>query len=334
MIKYIGRRILEVIPVLIGVSLVVFVAMHILPGDVARMIAGEKATEENLAAIRHQLGLDRPVWEQYGVFLGGALRGDFGVSLRTHNPAWQDVMRAFPVTIQLALTSLVIAVVVGIAVGIISAVRRGTWVDTSAMLVALFGVSMPVFWTGLMLMLLFGRYWPILPISGLVDAQLALPLVTGIPVLDALLSGQRDLVVSTLRHLILPAFTLATVPIAMIARMTRSSMLEVLNQDYIRTARAKGVSEWWVLLRHAFKPALIPVVTVIGLQMGLLLSGAILTETIFGLPGLGQLAIVSILYRDYTVTQALALLTALIYVLINLAVDLTYAWMDPRIRYS
>lgn len=334
MVGYVGRRLLQVIPVLIGVSLVVFVAMHILPGDVARMIAGEKATEESLAAIRHQLGLDRPLWEQYGMFLAGVLRGDFGTSLRTHNPAWQEVMRAFPVTIQLALASLTMAVVVGIAVGIISAVRRGTWVDTIAMLVALFGVSMPVFWTGLMLMLLFGRYWPVLPVSGLIDSQFTLSRITGIPVMDAILSGDWQLIWSSLRHLVLPAITLATVPIAMIARMTRSSILEVLNQDYIRTARAKGVSERWVLLRHAFKPGLIPVVTVIGLQMGLLLSGAILTETIFGLPGLGQLAVVSILYRDYTVTQALALLTAVIYVLINLVVDLVYAWMDPRIRYS
>lgn len=331
---YVARRLVQTVPVILGISVVVFVGMHILPGDVAQMIAGDKATAQGLAAIREQLGLNDPLYTQYFRFVGHALRGDFGASLRTHNPALTVVAQAFPVTVQLALASLLVAVVAGIGVGVVSAVRHATWVDASTMVVALVGVSMPVFWTGLLLMILFGLYFPILPIAGVLDPRIALARVTGSPLLDSLLTWNVPAMKDSLLHLVLPAITLATVPMAMIARMTRSSVLEVLGQDYVRTARAKGLPERSVIWRHGLRAALIPVVTTIGLQFGLLLSGAILTETIFGIPGLGRLAVVSILYRDYTVVQALVLLTAILYVGVNLAVDVLYAFLDPRIKYA
>jgi peptide/nickel transport system permease protein len=330
---YLARRLIQLVLVLVGVSLVVFFTMHVLPGDVATLMLGDRATTKQLADLRHQLGLDQPVYVQYLVFAGEALTGDFGRSLRTNDPALHEVWLAFPVTIQLALASLALASLVGVPLGVLAAVRPYSLFDNAIMTVSLFGMSMPIFWLGLMLILVFGGMLGWLPIGGLLPIGVAVPRVTGMSVLDAMLSGDPTLVGTALLYLLLPAVTLATIPLALVTRITRSEMLSAGSLDHVRTARAKGLPEWRVVIKHTLRNALIPVVTVIGLQLGLLLSGAVLTETIFALPGLGRLMVASILSRDYPVVQAGALLTALVFVLVNLAVDVSYAYLDPRIRY-
>jgi peptide/nickel transport system permease protein len=329
--RYAISRLGQLVLVLIGVSVVVFFTMHVLPGDVATLLLGERATVAQLAQLRHQLGLDQPVWMQYLDFAAQAVRGDLGTSLRSNHPALADVWTAFPVTLQLALTSLVIAVAVGVPLGVLAGTRPGGWLDNAVLTLTLFGVSMPIFWLGLMLLLLFGAWLDWLPIGGLMPTGLDVPRVTGMTVLDSLLAGRPDLLWTSLQYLVLPAVTLATIPLAMITRITRSEMLATAGLDHVRTARAKGMPERRVVVRHILRNALIPVVTVIGLQAGLLLSGAVLTETIFALPGLGRLMVDSILNRDYPVVQAGALFIALVFVLVNLAVDFCYALLDPRI---
>jgi len=328
------RRILQMIPVLVGVSILVFVGMHVVPGDVATLLLGDKATPEALERLQHELGLDQPVYIQYFRWASKAVRGDFGISLRTRQPAWREVWWALPMTVELSLLALFLSVAVGIPVGTLAAVRQYSLFDTMSMLAVLFGVSMPIFWTGLVLMMVFGGQLHWFPIGGILDEGINLPRITGIHVLDALLQGNREALVSALKHLVLPAIALGSIPMATVARMTRSTMLEVLRQDYVRTARAKGLAERIVMIRHALRNTLIPVVTIIGLELGLLLSGAVLTETVFALPGLGRLAITSLLARDYAVVQAVVLITALMIVVINLVVDLLYAYLDPRIHYT
>jgi len=330
---YLARRLIQLVFVLIGVSLVVFFTMHVLPGDVATLMLGDRATAQQLADLRHQLGLDQPVFIQYFRFAGDALTGDFGRSLRTNEPAFREVWLAFPVTIQLALVSLVIASVVGVPLGVFAAIKPHSAFDNTIMTVSLFGVSMPIFWLGLMLILVFGGILGWLPIGGLLPIGDDVPRVTGMSVLDALFTGKISVVGTALRYLLLPTLTLATIPLALVTRITRSEMLSAGSLDHVRTARAKGLPEWRVIVKHTLRNALIPVVTVIGLQLGLLLSGAVLTETIFALPGLGRLMVASILSRDYPVVQAGALLTAFVFVLVNLLVDISYAYLDPRIRY-
>ncbi len=332
MTRYVAGRLGQLVLVLIGVSIVVFFTMHVLPGDVATLLLGERATAPQLAALRHQLGLDQPVWTQYLDFASQALRGDLGVSLRSNHPALADVLTAFPVTLQLSLTSLLIATVIGVPLGVLAGTRPGGSLDTVVMTLTLFGVSMPIFWLGLMLLLLFGAGLGWLPIGGLMPIGLDVPRVTGMTVIDSLIAGRLDLLAASVRYLILPAVTLATIPLAIVIRITRSEILATANLDHVRTARAKGMKERRVIIRHILRNALIPVVTVIGLQAGLLLSGAVLTETIFSLPGLGRLMVDSILSRDYPVVQAGALFIALVFVLVNLLVDLSYALLDPRIR--
>jgi len=322
------------IPVLVGVSILVFVGMHVVPGDVATLLLGDKATPEALERLQHELGLDQPVYIQYFRWASKAVRGDFGISLRTRQPAWREVWWALPMTVELSLLALFLSVAVGIPVGTLAAVRQYSLFDTMSMLAVLFGVSMPIFWTGLVLMMVFGGQLHWFPIGGILDEGINLPRITGIHVLDALLQGNREALVSALKHLVLPAIALGSIPMATVARMTRSTMLEVLRQDYVRTARAKGLAERIVMIRHALRNTLIPVVTIIGLELGLLLSGAVLTETVFALPGLGRLAITSLLARDYAVVQAVVLITALMIVVINLVVDLLYAYLDPRIHYT
>jgi len=334
MSRYIMRRILQMIPVLVGVSILVFVGMHVVPGDVATLLLGDKATPEALERLQHELGLDQPVYIQYFRWASKAVRGDFGISLRTRQPAWREVWWALPMTVELSLLALFLSVAVGIPVGTLAAVRQYSLFDTMSMLAVLFGVSMPIFWTGLVLMMVFGGQLHWFPIGGILDEGINLPRITGIHVLDALLQGNREALVSALKHLVLPAIALGSIPMATVARMTRSTMLEVLRQDYVRTARAKGLAERIVMIRHALRNTLIPVVTIIGLELGLLLSGAVLTETVFALPGLGRLAITSLLARDYAVVQAVVLITALMIVVINLVVDLLYAYLDPRIHYT
>jgi peptide/nickel transport system permease protein len=330
--RYVVGRVLQAVLVVFGVTMITFVALHVVPGDVAQMIGGDKATPQQLAAIRRQLGLNDPLWVQYWRFLSSAVRGDFGVSLQTHRRAAAEVLTAFPLTFELAVMALAVAVVVGVWLGIVSAARRGSVVDGGAILVTLVGTSAPVFWTGLLLLLLGGSVLRIFPIGGILSSGVRLEQITGLPVLDAILTGNLPALGDALLHLVLPVIALALLPTAVIARITRTGMLEVMQQAYVQTARAKGAGRVRVLYRHALPNALLPVVTTIGLQFGTLLSGAILTETVFALPGLGRVAVNAILSRDYPVIEATVVLTAVVFTVINLLVDLTYGLLDPRQR--
>jgi peptide/nickel transport system permease protein len=334
MLKYIARRLGQLIPVLLGVSVLVFFGMHLVPGDVAQLLLGDKGTAADLQRLRHQLGLDQPVYVQYVRFLFGAVRGDFGVSLRTRQSAIWEIGQALPVTVELSLAALLFAVAFGLAIGVAAARRPHSLIDAGSMIGVLIGVSMPVFWTGILLLLVFGGILGWLPLGGILDEGLTLRRITGMAVVDGLLAGNGSAAASALRHLVLPAVALGVTSMATIARMARSTMLDVLTLDYVRTARAKGVGERQVVAHHALRNALLPVVTLIGLQLGLLLSGAVLTETIFALPGLGRLAITSVLARDYPVVQGVVIIAACIFVLANLLVDVLYAYLDPRIRYD
>ncbi|MDQ7841418.1 MAG: ABC transporter permease [bacterium] len=307
--RYLVQRLSLLVPVMLGVTLVAFITLHLAPGDPARVLLGELgqgASKEEIARLRSTLGLDAPLPVQYGRFVWRAAQGDLGRSLRTGAPVRDEVLARAPFTLVLTVASLGIALAIGIPAGVLSAAYRGRAVDHAAMLLALFGVSLPVFWLGLLLMLVFSLALGWLPASGF----------------------------GTWKHLVLPAVTLGLASSALIARMTRSSLLEVLGQDYIRTARAKGLADRTVLLGHALRSALIPIVTVVGLQLGGLLGGAVLTETVFAWPGLGRLAVSAIYSRDTPLVQGTILFTAIAFVLINLAVDLLYALLDPRIRYD
>jgi len=306
MLQYVIKRLLSTIPVLIGISLLLFFMLRMLPGDPAQVLAGQMATQEDISLIRHQLGLDRPIHVQYAFFLSRLVRFDLGRSARTQNPVTAEIWARLPNTVLLAVVAVTLACIFGIPAGIISAVRPYTLIDYVVTSAAIFGISMPVFWLGLMLVVVFSVILQWLPAGG-----------TG-----------------SWKHVILPSVTLAAFVVAFIARMTRSSMIEVLSQDYMTTARSKGLKERVVIIKHALKNALIPIITVIGLQFGLLLGGAVLTETVFAWPGLGRLIVDSILGRDYPVIQGAILVFGLLYIFVNLAVDLFYAWVDPRIRYD
>ncbi len=306
MLQYVIKRLLSTIPVLIGISLLLFFMLRMLPGDPAQVLAGQMASQEDIQLIRHQLGLDRPIHVQYAFFLGRLARFDLGRSARTQNPVTEEIWARLPNTMLLAVVAITLACLFGIPAGIISAVRPYTWLDYVVTSTAIFGISMPVFWLGLMLVVVFAVWLQWLPAGG-----------TG-----------------TWRHVILPSFTLAAFVVAFIARMTRSSMIEVLSQDYTTTARSKGLKEQVVVIKHALKNALIPIITVVGLQFGMLLGGAVLTETVFAWPGVGRLIVDSILARDYPVIQGAILVFGLLYILVNLVVDLLYAYVDPRIRYD
>ena len=306
MLQYVIKRLLSTIPVLIGISLLLFFMLRMLPGDPAQVLAGQMATPEEVELIRHQLGLDRHVHVQYAFFLGRLARFDLGRSARTQNPVIEEIWARLPNTMLLAVVAITLACLFGIPAGIISAVRPYTWIDYVVTSMAIFGISMPVFWLGLMLVVVFSIILQWLPAGG-----------TG-----------------TWRHIILPSFTLAAFVVAFIARMTRSSMIEVLSQDYMTTARSKGLKEQVVVIKHALKNALIPIITVVGLQFGMLLGGAVLTETVFAWPGVGRLIVDSILARDYPVIQGAILVFGLLFILVNLVVDLLYAYVDPRIRYD
>jgi peptide/nickel transport system permease protein len=328
---YVAARFIQLLFVLTGVSVVVFITMHVLPGDVAQLLLGDHATNEQLQRLREQLGLDQPVWVQYLRFIREAVRGNLGTSIQSSRPALDDVLTTFPVTLQLALAALSLASLCGVPAGVLSAVWQGSRFDTTVMTLTLFGVSTPIFWLGLMLLVLFAAGLGWLPVGGLMPVGLDPPRITGMSIVDSLLSGNAAMVVASFRHMLLPAVTLASVPLALITRITRAEVLSAATADHVRTARAKGVPEGRVILHHVLRNAAIPIVTVIGLQLGLLLSGAVLTETIYSLPGLGRLMVDSILSRDYPVVQAGALFIALVFVLVNLAVDIIYAVLDPRI---
>lgn len=334
MFAYTLRRVLMVIPVLLGMSLVVFFMIRAIPGNPAQVILGQKATKEAVAALTHKLGLDQPWYVQYVKYLGGLLQGDLGESIRTGSAVSHEIWPYLAATLELSLAAMLIAIVIGVNAGIISAWFQNSWFDYAAMVLALVGVSMPIFWLGLMEQWVFAIHLDWLPTSGREDIRNPIEPLTHLYLVDTLLQGNTEQFMQVLQHLILPSVALATIPMAIIARITRSSMLEVMKSDYVRTARAKGLSMFWVVYKHSLKNAIIPVLTVIGLQTGLLLGGAILTETIFSWPGIGRYIYEAIGYRDYPVIQSGILIVATIFIFINLIVDLLYAAIDPRIKYN
>ncbi|MCJ2513626.1 MAG: ABC transporter permease [Candidatus Thermoplasmatota archaeon] len=331
---YIIKRLLQLIPVIIGVTIIAFSLIHLAPGDPARTMLGQHATQQELNEIREKYGLDEPVYVQYGIWLNGVLHGDFGRSILTKELVVNEIAERFPNTIELAIASMIFAITIGGLAGIISASNQYSITDYTVMGIALFGISMPVFWLGIMLMLIFGVILGWLPIGGRIDLLIPFQRVTGFMVFDSIITGNLNALLSVLKHLILPALALGTIPMAIIARVTRSSMLEVLRQDFIRTERAKGLSERVVIYRHAARNAMLPVVTVIGLNFGLLLSGAILTETVFSWPGLGRLVVESVYERDYPLVVGCILIFAIIFVFVNLITDILYTFIDPRIKYE
>lgn len=330
--KYIVKRLIGLIPVVIGVSICAFLLIHLIPGDPARAILGERATEETMNALREQLGLNDPLYVQYARFMGNVLQGDFGRSVITNNPVIEEFAQRFPATLELSLAAMIIAVIVGVLAGVISAVKQYSIFDNLSMVGALLGVSLPIFWLGLMMQWLFAFKLGLLDASARLSVDTHLQTITNLYLLDAILTGNWPAFVDAFKHILMPSLALATIPMAIIARMTRSSMLEALKQDYIRTARAKGLKEKVVIFKHALKNAFLPVLTVMGLQFGSLLGGAVLTETIFSWPGVGRLMYEAIMQRDFPVVQNGILIIALIFVLINLIVDILYSYVDPRIR--
>ena len=335
MAAYILRRLLLIVPTFIGITIIAFAFVRVLPGDPVLLIAGERGvTPERYQALMQQFGYDRPIWEQYWSYLLGIFQGDFGTSISTKRPVIQDFLTLFPATLELSLFAITFAVVIGVPAGIAAAVRRGSWFDQLTMGTALVGYSMPIFWLGLLLIILFSGMLGWTPVSGRISLMYFLPSVTGFMTIDALLSGQSGALQSALHHLVLPTVTLGTIPLAVIARQTRSAMLEVLGDDYVRTARSKGLSPRRVIGLHAFRNALIPVITTIGLQVGVMMAGAILTETIFSWPGIGKWMIDAIARRDYPVVQAGLLLIAVVIMAVNLIIDLLYGLINPRIRHQ
>ncbi|MEA2514428.1 MAG: peptide/nickel transport system permease protein [Thermomicrobiales bacterium] len=334
MTVYLLRRLALVVPTLLGISLVVFLMLHTAGGDPAELKLGLRADEASLRRLRHEMGLDRPLAVQYLDFLSHALVGDFGRSYRSNAPVADEVFSRFPATIELAIVSIVIGAAVGLAAGIAAGTRRHTLFDYTSTFGALLGVSIPTFWLGLALIIVFGIWLRWLPISGRVDPRLGADPSAHFLILSSLVHGDWVIFKDAAKHIILPALTLAGWPAAIIARMTRASLGEALDQDYIRTARAKGLGEGLVVRRHALRNALIPVLTVVGLELGGLLGGAVVTETVFSWPGVGKLTADAIAARDYQVTQGVVLLLGAVFVGLNLLFDLVYAAVDPRIRYA
>ena len=324
---------MQIIPVLLGVSIVVFFMVRAIPGDPAQIMLGQQATQEQVQQIRENMGLDKPIFVQYGLFLKDALRGDLGDSIVTGRPVTTELLTRLPATLELTTFAMLIAILVGIPVGVISAVRQYSLLDKSTSVLALTGISMPIFWLAMILVVIFGVNLELLPFPGRLDPTTGITAITGFVLVDSLLTLNFAGFWDGLLHLIMPALALATIPMAVIMRMTRSSMLEVMNEDYVRTARAKGVVPWRVVFKHALRNAMLPTITVIGLQAGLLMGGAIITETIFSWPGIGLYAYNSISARDYASIQGVVLYGALLFVLINLLVDILYAILDPRVRY-
>jgi len=334
MTSYIIRRLLSLIPTLFGVSIIVFLFLRMIPGDPALALGGEHATEATVERIREEFGLNKPLPQQYITYMGKVLRGDLGRSILSKRPIADEIRARFPATLELSVCALIVALVVGLPAGIISATKRNSPIDNIAMVGSLLGISMPIFWLGLMLNWFFAVQLGWLPSVTRLDASIDLQRITNLIIVDSILTGNAEALLNGIKHLILPSIALSTISMAIIARMTRSAMLEVLEQDYIRTARAKGLIERVVTVRHALKNALLPVITVLGLQVGVLLSGAVLTETIFAWPGIGRWLYLSILSRDYPIVQGMALFITALFLVVNLLVDVSYALVDPRIRYE
>lgn len=335
MIRFIARRLAMVVPAFIGVTLLTFALIHLIPGDPVMLMAGERGINpERHAKLKAQLGLDKPLPIQYANYIKGILHGDLGKSIVTKKPVFVEFMALFPATVELSLFAMFFAIVVGLPAGVIAGVKRGSMFDHTVMGVSLTGYSMPIFWWGLLLILFFSVNLGWTPVSGRISALYWIDADTGFMLVDALRSDEKGAFISALSHLILPSIVLGTIPLAVIARMTRSSMLEVLQEDYVRTARAKGLAPWRVTLIHALRNALIPVITIIGLQTGVLLAGAILTETIFAWPGVGKWIVESIRRRDYPSVQGGILLIASLIIIVNMLVDIMYGIINPRIRHN
>ncbi|HSI60194.1 MAG TPA: ABC transporter permease subunit [Ideonella sp.] len=341
MFAFILKRVALVVPTFLGITLLAFSLIHLIPGDPVQVMAGERRLDPEFhAQVLRQLGLDRPLYEQYGTYLWKALHLDLGESFVTHEAVWSEFGKLFPATLELSLCALVFASVLGLLAGVLAAIKRGSILDHGVMGLSLTGFSMPIFWWGLLLIMFFSVYMRelapalALPVSGRMALEFDIQPRTGFMLIDAWLSGEEGALRSALSHLVLPAIVLGTIPLAVIARMTRSAMLEVLREDYVRTARAKGLSPSRVVFVHALRNALVPVVTVIGLQVGTLLAGAVLTETIFSWPGVGKWLIDAIARRDYPVVQGGILITATLVIVVNLLVDLLYGLVNPRIRHA
>lgn len=336
MLGFLSRRILQSVPTLIGVSLVAFLLIRLIPGDPVLLMLGERGgSPEAVAELRSNLGLDQPLYIQYFQFLTNAFRGDLGSSITSKEPVMREFAQRFPATFELSMVALIWAVLLGIPIGVLAAIRRRQWVDNVLMSFSLVGYSMPIFWWGMILILVFSVNLGWTPVSGRISAAYDVEPWSGFLLVDVWVRGLGwGAFKEALRHILLPALVLGTIPVAAIARMTRSSLLEVLREDYVRTAKAKGLSFYQIIFVHALRNALIPVVTIVGLMLGTLLTGAVLTETLFSWPGVGRWLVASVLARDYPVLQGGVLLLSLIIVLVNIAVDLVYTWLNPRLRGS
>ncbi len=335
MLRFFVTRLGLILPTFLGVTLLTFALIRLAPGDPIELLVGERGIDPaRHAQLRADLGLDQPLLVQYGIYISDVLSGDLGRSIVTKTPVLDEFLTLFPATVELSLCAILFAILIGLPMGILAAVRRGTVFDYATMGVSLTGYSMPIFWWALLLILLFSVNLGLTPVSGRLSVMFFVQPVTGFMLIDTLLSGQDGAFRSAVAHLILPAIALGTIPLAVIARMTRSSMLEVLGEDYIRTARAKGLPPWRVIGLHALRNALIPVITVIGLAVGVLFAGAILTETIFSWPGVGKWLVESVRRRDYPVLQGGVLLVATIVMAVNLIVDVLYGLINPRIRHQ
>jgi dipeptide transport system permease protein len=336
MLSYLAKRIVLTLPTFVALMFLTFIAIRLVPGDPVEVRTGERGiSPERLAAFRHDLGLDLPVTQQFGRYAWGLLHGDFGTSVVTNEKVATEFFTLFPATIELSLAAMLIAVLFGIPAGAFAAVKRGSWYDQGLMALAVTGFSMPIFWWGLLLIMKVSVQWGLLPVGGRTDPiKFYYDSPTGFALIDSVLSGQSGAFGDAVRHLILPAIVLGTVPLAVIARMTRSSMLEILSEDYVRTAKAKGLAPLRVFGLHALRNALIPVVTVVGLSTSGLMAGAVLTETIFSWPGVGKWLIESIGRRDYPALQGGVMLVSAVVIMVNLTVDVLYAVINPRIRYG
>ena len=328
----IGRRLIGAIPVLLGISFLVFLLMHLAPGDPVVLLLGDDATPADVARVRHEWGLDQSLPVQYWQFVSRAMVGDFGQSLKFGEPVLKLVFERLPATVELAVVSLLVAILISIPIGVYSAIKRDTLIDHAGTGMALIGVSLPNFWLGIMLIYFLGEQWNLLPMAGRIEYGIEVKPITHLYLVDSLITGNLTAFWSVLQHLMMPAVTLGTALAAIVTRITRSSVLEVMRQEYVMTARAKGLSERVVVWRHILRNALITVITILGLQLGALLNGSVITETVFSYPGIGDLLIQSISVRDYRLTQVLILFFGIIYFVVNMLVDVLYTLVDPRIK--
>jgi peptide/nickel transport system permease protein len=328
----IKRRLIGSVPVILGISFLIFLLMHIAPGDPVTLLLGDDATPEDVARTRHDWGLDQPIMVQYVDFLSRAVRGDFGQSLKFNEPVIKLISERLPATIELGIASLFVAILISVPLGVYSAIKHNSLLDHAGMSVALIGVSLPNFWLGIMLIYFLGGQLNLLPVAGRIEYGIEVRQITRLFLLDSLITGNFPALWSAFQHLLMPALTLGTSLAAIVTRISRSSVLEVMRQDFITTARAKGLSERVVIWRHILRNSMITIITIVGLQLGALLSGSVITETVFSFPGIGDLLIQSISVRDYKLTQVLILFFAVMYFLVNLLVDLLYSVIDPRVR--